>query len=81
MNGSPLDPKEAHEVIAQFTGNPRHRFVPCPGISKAMVGKTSGSNAAFDDYLVQVAQDAGLKLATLDTRLATRWREETYVVR
>ena len=81
MNGSPLEPTEAHEVIAQFTGNSRHRFIPCPGISKAMVGKTPGNKAAFDDYLVQVAQDAGMKLATLDTHLATRWREETYVVR
>jgi predicted nucleic acid-binding protein len=81
MNGSPLEPAEAHEVISQIMGNPRHRFIPCPEISKAMVGKTTGHNAALDDYLVQIAQEAGMKLATLDTRLATRWREETYVVR
>jgi len=81
MNGSPLDPTEAHEVIAQFTGISRHRFLPCPAIAKAVVGKTAGSNASFDDYLVQIAHDAGTKLVTLDTRLATRWREQTHVVR
>lgn len=81
MNGAPLEPAEAHEVIAQFTKAARHQFLPCPPLAAGVVGQTAGSNAAFDDYLVQIAHDAGIKLATLDTRLATRWRDRAHVVR
>ena len=81
MNGAPLSQEEAHEVIAEFANSHRHRLLPCPPIAPDFVGKTNGSNAAFDDYLVQIASAGQTKLATLDTRLGTRWRDHTHVIR
>ena len=81
MQGSPLNPATAHEVLAEFTAGPRHLFVPCPAPGKKFVGQTTGNQAAFDDYLVQIASDADLKLATLDTRLSTRWPKQTLIIR
>jgi hypothetical protein len=31
----------------------------CPALSNSVVGKTNGRNAAVDDYLVQIASNAG----------------------
>ena len=81
MQGCPLDPAAAHEVLAQFTAPARHLFIPCPAPGKKFVGQTTGNQAAFDDYLIQIASEAGLKLATLDTRLSTRWPKQTLVIR
>lgn len=60
-----------------LTGLRHHKFVACPPLSSSMVGKTNGHNAAVDDYLVQIASNAGCRLATLDRALATRWPERT----
>lgn len=81
MNGAPLAPSDAHRVIGHVTALPRHRLLPCPQIGSEFVGQTSGSSAAFDDYLVQIAVNGSTKLATLDTRLATRWRAHAHVIR
>ena len=80
MQGYPLSSNEAHQVVARFTEAARHRFLPCPPIAAKFVGRTEGNRAAFDDYLVQIARDAGTKLVTLDTRLGTRWRDQTEVI-
>lgn len=80
MHGFPLDSATAHEVLADFTSNARHAFVPCPAISRNFVGQTPGSKAAFDDYLVQIAHTAGCKLATLDRSLSSRWPERTLLI-
>ena len=80
MRGKPLKPAAAHESIARFTGLRHHKFVACPALSSSMVGRTNGHNAAVDDYLVQIAGNAGCRLATLDRALATRWPERTVLV-
>lgn len=80
MNGSPLKPAMAHEVLADFTSTQRHLFLMCPPLSNTLVGQTSGHQAAADDYLVQIADAAGCKLATLDRALATRWPERTLLI-
>lgn len=80
MNGSPLRPAMAHEVLADFTGTQRHMFLMCPPLSNALVGQTGGRQAAVDDYLVQIADAAGCRLATLDRALATRWPERTFLI-
>jgi len=80
MHGRPMKSAAAHEMIADFTGCRRHRFVACPALSRSTVGKTNGHNAAVDDYLVQIANDAGCRLATLDRALATRWPERTLLI-
>lgn len=77
MHDSPLDPVAAHEVLADFSNSERHTFLACPAPSDTFVGQTSGYKAAFDDYLVQIAYQAGYKVATLDRPLANRWPDHT----
>lgn len=80
MHGNPMKPAAAHDTIADFTGRKQHKFVACLALSSSIVGKTNGHKAAFDDYLVQIANDAGCRLATLDRALATRWPERTLLI-
>lgn len=80
MRGKPLRPAAAHESMARFTGLRHHRFVACPAVSSSIVGRTNGHQAAVDDYLVQIASNAGGRLATLDRALAARWPERTFLV-
>jgi len=80
MHGKPLKAADAHETIADFTSRRQHQFLACPALSKSMVGMTSGHKAATDDYLVQIASDAGCRLATLDRALVTRWPERTFLI-
>jgi predicted nucleic acid-binding protein len=80
MHGRPMKPAAAHEIITDFTRRRHHTFVACPALSGAMVGRTNGHNAAVDDYLVQIASEAGCRLATLDRALATRWPERTFLI-
>ena len=80
MLDRPLTSADAHRVIARFTSTDRHIFVPCPPLSSIAVGQTRGHKAAFDDYLVQIANDAGSRLATLDRALTMRWPERTFLI-
>lgn len=80
MRGQPLARIEAHAAIARFTDTRRHVFLPCPALSRSIVGQTGGHKAAVDDYYVQIASDAGCRLATLDCALATRWPERTFLI-
>jgi predicted nucleic acid-binding protein len=49
-------------------------------VMKWLDTETNGHNAAVDDYLVQIASNAGCRLATLDRALATRWPERTVLI-
>ena len=80
MNGFPLDCVDAHRLIEDFTGFEQHSFVGSPALSKSFVGRTGGTKAAFDDYLVQVASEAGSVVATLDQALSKRWPDHTALV-
>ena len=80
MLNRPLKCSDAHQAIARLTRSERHTFIPCLPLSSAQVGQTRGHKAAFDDYLVQIANDAGCKLATLDRALATRWPEHAFLI-
>jgi predicted nucleic acid-binding protein len=80
MRGEPLTRADAHTAIARFTSNQRHIFLPCPALASSIVGQTGGHKAAVDDYYVQIASDAGCRLATLDRALATRWPERTFLI-
>jgi hypothetical protein len=80
MRGQPLTRVDAHAAIARFASTQRHVFLPCPALSSSIVGQTGGHKAAVDDYYVQIASDAGCRLATLDRALATRWPERTFLI-
>lgn len=80
MLDRPLTSSDAHRAFARFTNNERHTFIPCPPLSSADVGQTQGYRAAFDDYLVQIANDAGYSVVTMDRALATRWPGRTFLI-
>lgn len=80
MRGQPLTRADAHAAIARFTSSQRHVLLPCPALSSAMVGQTAGHKAAVDDYYVQIASEAGCRLATLDRALVTRWPERAFLI-
>lgn len=80
MHRRPLDPSDAHAVLQDFTNDKRHSFLECPAPSSEFVGQTRGHKAAFDDYLVQIAQAGGCKLATLDRALTRRWAAQTLLI-
>ena len=80
MRYEPLTVADAHAMLARFTNTERHTFIPCPELSRLIVGRTHGHNAAIDDYLVQIASAAGCRLATLDRALAGRWPERAHLV-
>ena len=80
MRYQPLTATDAHAVINRFTGATRHVFIPCPAISNSIVGQTRGHKAAMDDYLVQIAEAGGCRLATLDRALAGRWPERAWLI-
>jgi predicted nucleic acid-binding protein len=77
MHGRPLAPPDAHAVIADFVADSRHAFLASGPVSKQFVGQTSGSKAAFDDYLIQVAAQSNCKLATSDKAVVNRWPEHS----
>lgn len=80
MLDRPLASSDAHRAINSFTDSERHTFIPCPRLSSIDVGQTQGHKAAFDDYLVQIANDAGYKFATMDRALTSRWPERTFLI-
>ena len=80
MHGHPLSPGDAHVVLAGFTRDQRHAFLSFGAVSPEFVGRTSGHKAAFDDYLVQIAQLANCRLATMDRPLTSRWSARTQLV-
>lgn len=80
MRGSPLNPELAHEVIAELVHGEQHFLLPCPSISPGYVGRTTGHKAAFDDYLIQIADAAGARLVTLDQSLVNRWPSHTLLI-
>ncbi len=80
MSGHPLEADQAHAVLASLVDDPKHRFVASEPIDPNFVGKTAGQRAAFDDYLVQIAQNATCKLATFDRPLTRRWPKHTLLI-
>lgn len=80
-NRSPLAPVDAHAVLADLMRDERHMFLSdCAAPKPEFVGRTAGSKAAFDDYLVQLAYAANCKLATLDRALTRRWQKHSLLI-
>ena len=77
MHSRPLAPADAHAVIADFLADARHTFLAIGPISESFVGRTIGSKAAFDDYLIQIAAQSNCRLATSDKAIVSRWPEHS----
>lgn len=81
--GYGLTPELAFGVLRQFVGNPRHEFIPDDLSCNDRVVRTelmTGANQITDHYLVALARQHKLSLATLDQPLAKQFADETGLV-
>lgn len=77
--GYGMTPDQAFGVLRRLLAEPRHRFVPADLSCEDRVVRTdlmSGPNQITDRYLVGLARQHKLTLATFDEPLLTsRWRK------
>lgn len=81
--GYGLTPELAFGVLRQFIADPRHEFIPDDLSCTDRVVRTelmTGANQITDRYLVALARQHGLSLATLDQPLAKSFADETGLV-
>jgi predicted nucleic acid-binding protein len=78
-----MTPEAAFGVLRQLLADPRHRFVPDDLSCADRVVRTdliTGANQITDHYLVALARQHGLNLATLDEPLAKSFAKESGLV-
>ena len=81
--GYGMSPNQAFGVLRQFLSDSRHRFVPDDLSCQDRVLRTDlmpGPNYITDYYLIALAWQHGLTLATLDEPLAHAFASETGLV-
>ena len=81
--GYSLLPDQAFGVLRRFLADSRHRFVPDDLNCTDRVVRTDlmgGANQVTDHYLVALARQHGLTLATFDELLARAFTSETRLV-
>ena len=81
--GYSLLPDQAFGVLRRFLADSRHRFVPDDLNCTDRVVRTDlmgGANQVTDHYLVALARQHGLTLATFDEPLARAFSSETRLV-
>lgn len=81
--GYGMSPDQSFSVLRRFLADPRHRFVPDDLSCEDRVLRTdmmSGANQVTDHYLVALARQHRLSLATLDEALAGAFTGESGLV-
>ena len=81
--GYSMSPDQAFGVLRRFLADSRHRFVPDDLSCADRVVRTDlmgGANQVTDHYLVALARQHGLTLATFDEPLARVFGGETGLV-
>jgi len=81
--GYSMLPDQAFGVLRRFLSDSRHRFVPDDLSCEDRVVRTElmgGANQVTDHYLVALARQHGLTLATFDEPLAQAFTAETGLV-
>ncbi len=81
--GYGMTPEQAFTVLRRFLGDPRHRFIPDDVSCEDRVVRTDlmgGPNQVTDRYLVALARQHKLTLATFDEPLAKAFVAEPGVV-
>jgi toxin-antitoxin system PIN domain toxin len=81
--GYGLTPELAFGVLRQFIANPRHEFIPDDLSCADRIVRTdlmAGANQITDRYLVALARQHRLSLATFDAPLAKNFTDETGLV-
>lgn len=72
---------DAHLALSDLVSRHRESLVPADISATRIAGLAHGHRQTTDAYLVQLASEHGLKLATLDSSLAKRFRRATERVR
>ena len=81
--GYSMSPDQAFGVLRRFLSDSRHRFVPDDLSCEDRVVRTdlmSGASQVTDHYLVALARQHGLTLATFDEPLARAFGSEVGLV-
>jgi uncharacterized protein len=81
--GYSMSPDQAFGVLRRFLSDSRHRFVPDDLSCEDRVVRTNlmaGANQVTDHYLVALARQHGLTLATFDEPLARAFAGESDLV-
>jgi toxin-antitoxin system PIN domain toxin len=81
--GYGMTPEAAFGVLRQLLADPRHRFMPDDLSCADRVVRTelmTSANQITDRYIVALARQHGLSLATLDEPLAKSFASESGVV-
>jgi toxin-antitoxin system PIN domain toxin len=81
--GYGMGPDQAFSVLRQFLGDRRHRFIPDDLSCEDRIVRTDlikGANQVTDRYLVALARQHKIGLATLDEPLSGAFREEPGLV-
>lgn len=81
--GYGMTPEQAFSVLRRLLADPRHRFVPDDLSCEDRVLLTErmpGPNSVTDHYLVALARQHGMTLATFDKPLAQAFAEEPGLV-
>ena len=83
MLGYGMSPEQAFGVLRRFLADPRHRFIPDDLSCEDRVLLTEripGANHVTDHYLVALARQRRLTLATFDQGLSRAFSEEPELV-
>ena len=81
--GYSMSPDQAFGVLRRFLADPRHRFVPDDLSCEDRIARTDlmgGANQVTDHYLVALARQHRLSLATFDEPLAKAFSKESSLV-
>ena len=81
--GYSMSPDQTFSVLRRFLSDPRHRFVPDDLSCEDRVVRTDlmgGANQVTDHYLVALARQHGLSVATFDEPLAKTFAGESGLV-
>jgi uncharacterized protein len=81
--GYSMSPDRAFGVLRQLLSDPRHRFVPDDLSCEDRIVRTDlmrGANQVTDHYLVGLARQHGLTLATFDEPLARAFADSPDLV-
>ncbi len=80
MNQAPLTASQGWEMLSKFVAVLAPGYVPSSPPSEDFMVSATRHREIQDNHLVQIAAEAGCRLATRDARLTKRWPDFTLLV-
>lgn len=77
MNQNPLDARQAWETLDDFVREVAPELARSTEPRDEFIKRSEHHRDVQDFYLIQLAVDAGCRLATHDVRLCEKWPEDT----